>query len=77
MKILNAKSRRAFSIRIAIPLPIEPPISSVAAQGWENVPKMIFESEKQSWATVAWGPRGLTMASGVSAHGDGETEGDM
>jgi hypothetical protein len=71
-----AKFRRAFSIRTAIPLPIGP-IRSVGAQGWEHVPKMIVESEKQYWAIAASVPRNLAMASGVSAHGDGETKGDM
>ena len=70
-----AKSRRAFSIRIAIPLPIGP-IRSIAAQGWEHVPTMIVECEKQYWAIAASTPGNLAMASVVLAQGDRETKGN-
>jgi hypothetical protein len=58
---------------MAIPLPIGP-IWSVAAGGWEHVPKIITETKTQYWASAASVPRQFDMASSASGRYEVETE---
>jgi hypothetical protein len=57
---------------MAIP-PLIGPIRSVVAGGWEDIPRIIAETEIQYWTSAASVPTQLAVASGASDIYDTET----